>query len=112
MGVEGQHIVSTFHFDEVPATNTLDEFEVFLGALEKHLQFSGSIALERKKLRDRIQRPRESALEYLVALQRQASFCAYDLALEGRLAELFLEGLNSKWVQDCILVRGYHCPDT
>lgn len=54
--VEGQRVVSTFQLDEVLATDMLDKFQVFLDVLEKHLQFSGSVALERQKLRDRIRR--------------------------------------------------------
>lgn len=41
--------------------------------------------------------------EYLVALQQQAPFCAYGSAFEDRVAELVLEGLDSKRVQDRIL---------
>lgn len=52
LGDDDQHVVSTFHLDEVP-----DKFEVSLGMLEEHFQFSSSVMLERKKLRDRIQRP-------------------------------------------------------
>lgn len=48
LDVEGQHIVSTFQHNEVPSTDTLHELEDFLDALEKHFQFSGSVALERK----------------------------------------------------------------
>lgn len=101
--VEGQRVVSTFHLNEVPATDMLGESEVLLDVLEKHLQFSSSIVLERKELRDRILRPSKSVSEYLAALQHQASSCAYGLVLEDRVAELFLEGLDSKQVQDCIL---------
>lgn len=81
----------------------LDKFEVFLDALEKHFQFLGSVGLETKKLQDRFQKPCESVSEYLAALQYQASFCAYGPKLEGRAAELFLEGFDSKRAQDCIL---------
>lgn len=41
--------------------------------------------------------------EYLATLQYQAHFCAYGPVLEDSIAELFLEGLDSKWVQGRIL---------
>lgn len=74
-----------------------------MSAIEKHFEFSGCIALERQKLRARVQRPGETVSEYLTALRRQGSFCSYGDALEERLAEIFLEGLDSKRVQDRIL---------
>lgn len=41
--------------------------------------------------------------EYVATLQYQASFSTYNPALEDRVAEFFLEGLDSKRVQDHIL---------
>ncbi|XP_042142227.1 uncharacterized protein LOC120837073 [Ixodes scapularis] len=103
LGAEGQRIVDAFQLDETPASQEGDVFEVFLSAIEKHFEFSRCIALERQKLRARVQRPGETVSEYLTALRRQGSFCSYGDALEERLAEVFLEGLDSKRVQDRIL---------
>ncbi|XP_042145153.1 uncharacterized protein LOC121835227, partial [Ixodes scapularis] len=103
LGAEGQRIVDAFQLDETPASEEGDVFEVFLSAIEKHFEFSGCIALERQKLRTRVQRPGETVWEYLTALRRQGSFCSYGDALGERLFEVFLEGLDCKRVQDRIL---------
>ncbi|XP_042149589.1 uncharacterized protein LOC121837828 [Ixodes scapularis] len=103
LGVEGQRIVSAFQLNTVPATEHLNEFEAFLAALEKHFEFSGCVALERKKLRSRTQLPGETVSEFLAALRHQGSFCAYGTALDEHLCDVFLEGLDSRRVQDRIL---------
>lgn len=63
--------MSTLHFDDVPGTTTLEEFEVFLNGLEKHFELLGSLALGRKKFRARIQRYDESVSEYLAAFHHK-----------------------------------------
>lgn len=45
LGFEGQRIATTFQLEEARGTETLNEFEAFVGALEKHFDFSGSSAL-------------------------------------------------------------------
>lgn len=65
-----------------------------------------------KKLRDTIQRPGEPVSDYLAGLQYRASFCVCDPALEDGVAQLFMEGLDCKRVQDSILREcvGYTVP--
>ncbi|XP_040068313.1 uncharacterized protein LOC115320078 [Ixodes scapularis] len=103
LGTEGQRVVDAFRLDDAPATELNDEYEIFLEKLEKLFEFSGSVTLERKKLPARVQRPGESVSEYLAALRHQGSFCSYGATLNERLCEIFLEGLDSKKVQDPIL---------
>ncbi|XP_042148733.1 uncharacterized protein LOC120847470 [Ixodes scapularis] len=103
LGTEGQRIVDAFQLYETVAVEGTDEFQVFLEAVEKHFEFSGSIALERQKLRGLFQRPGQSVTEFLAVLRHQASFCALGNALDERLCEVFLEGLESRRVQDRVL---------
>ncbi|XP_040077593.1 uncharacterized protein LOC115329856 [Ixodes scapularis] len=105
LGTEGQRVVDAFRLDDAPATELNDEYEIFLEKLEKHFEFSGSVTLERKKLRARVQRPGESVSEYLAALRHQGSFCSYGATLDERLCEIFLEGLDSKRVQKDRILR-------
>lgn len=81
----------------------VDEFSAFLKALKKHLEFSGSIVLKRKKLHPRTQLPGKTVAEFLTALRHQGAFCVYGTTLEECLWEVFVEGLNSKSVQDHFL---------
>ncbi|XP_042148785.1 uncharacterized protein LOC120842270 [Ixodes scapularis] len=104
LGIEGQRIVSAFGFTNLPHSELLDEFETFLAAVESHFVFSGSLALERKKLRLRVQQPGESVTEFLAALRHQHALCAFEDGSENtRLCDLFLDGLISRRVQDRIL---------
>ncbi|CAN8017664.1 unnamed protein product [Ixodes persulcatus] len=103
LGVEGQRIVSAFQLNSVAATEHLNEFEAFLAAVKKHFEFSGCVALERKKLIARTQLPGETVLKFLAALRHQGYFCACGTALDERLCDVFLEGLDSRRVQDRIL---------
>ncbi|KAM7287927.1 uncharacterized protein ISCGN_031618 [Ixodes scapularis] len=104
LGIEGQRIVSAFGFTNLPHSELLDEFETFLAAVESHFVFSGSLALERKKLRLRVQQPGESVTEFLAALRHQHALSAFEDGSENtRLCDLFLDGLISRRVQDRIL---------
>ncbi|CAN7937462.1 unnamed protein product [Ixodes hexagonus] len=103
LGTEGQRIVDAFQLYETVAVEGTDEFQAFLEAVGKHFEFSGSIALERQKLRGLFQRPGQSVTEFLAELRHQALFCALGNALDERLCEVFLEGLESRRVQDRVL---------
>ncbi|CAN7984889.1 unnamed protein product [Ixodes hexagonus] len=103
LGTEGQRIVDAFQLYETVAVEGTDEFQAFLEAVGKYFEFSGSIALERQKLRGLFQHPGQSVTEFLVELRHQASFCALGNALDERLCEDFLEGLESRRVQDRVL---------
>lgn len=103
LGVEGQRIVDSFRLDEMPVPEGTDEFSAFLTTLEKHFEFSGSVMLERKKLFDRVQQPGESVTEFLSALRRQGSLCAFGDALDAILCDVFLRGLTSKRVHERML---------
>lgn len=103
LGVEGQRIVDSFRLDEMPVPEGTDEFSAFLTTLEKHFEFSGSVMLERKKLFDRVQQPGESVTEFLTALRRQGSLCAFGDALDAILCDVFLRGLTSKRVHERML---------
>ncbi|CAN7998506.1 unnamed protein product [Ixodes hexagonus] len=103
LGTEGQRIVDAFQLYETVAVEGTDEFQAFLEAVGKHFEFSGSIALERQKLRGLFQRPGQSVTEFLAELRHQASFCALGNALDERFCEVFLEGLESRRVQDRVL---------
>lgn len=103
LGVEGQRIVDSFRLDEMPVPEGTDEFSAFLTTLEKHFEFSGSVMLERKKLFDRVQQPGESVTEFLTALRRQSSLCAFGDALDAILCDVFLRGLTSKRVHERML---------
>ncbi|XP_040068520.1 uncharacterized protein LOC120841647 [Ixodes scapularis] len=109
LGVEGQRIVAAFGLTNLPATELHDEFDTFMTAVEKHFVFSGSLALERKKLRSRVQQPGESVTEYLAAQRRQYDLCAFQEQSDERMCDLFLDGLDSRRVQDRILRE---CVDT
>ncbi|CAN7986412.1 unnamed protein product [Ixodes hexagonus] len=103
LGTEGQRIVDAFQLYETVAVEGTDEFQAFLEAVGKNFEFSGSIALERQKLRGLFQRPGQSVTEFLAEFRHQASFCALGNALDERLCEVFLEGLESRRVQDRVL---------
>ncbi|KAG0419018.1 hypothetical protein HPB47_004422 [Ixodes persulcatus] len=100
---QGQRIVTAFRLDAEPIAEGVNEFDALVSALEKHFEFSGCIVLEWKKLRARVQLPGETVLEFLAALRLQSSFCGYGNTLNEHLCETFLEGLQSKRVQDRIL---------
>ncbi|CAN7988006.1 unnamed protein product [Ixodes hexagonus] len=103
LGTEAQRIVDAFQLYETLPAEGSDEFQVFLAAVGKHFEFSGSVALERQKLRALVQRPGQSVTEFLEELRHQGSFCSYGTALDERLCEVFLEGLKSRRVQDRVL---------
>ncbi|CAN7948459.1 unnamed protein product [Ixodes hexagonus] len=85
LATEGQRIVDAFQLYESVAVEGTDEFQAFLEAVGKHFEFSGSIALERQKLRGLFQSPGQSVTEFLAELRHQASFCALGNALDERL---------------------------
>ncbi|KAG0439246.1 hypothetical protein HPB47_016708, partial [Ixodes persulcatus] len=82
LGTEGQRIVDAFNSMRRPSLKE---------------------PTQRRKFREMIQRPGETVSEFLAQLRRQGSFCAFGDNLDERLCEAFLEGLDSKRVQDRIL---------
>lgn len=104
-GFWGQRILSNFSGAEVHATTSLEECEVFLNVPKKRFQFSGSAALRKKKVRDRIQCPGESVSENAASMEYQTSNCASYLKLEDRITQLFFARYGYKRVQDRALTE-------
>ncbi|KAG0444541.1 hypothetical protein HPB47_013678 [Ixodes persulcatus] len=103
LGDEGSRVVDAFDLAGASASATQDEFQVLFSALDTHFASARNIIVERRKFVNQVQDPGETVLEYLGALRRLASFCDYGKALESRVADMFISGIHSTEVQDCLI---------
>ena len=83
----------------MPSTPKETSYENIVKAVEKHLQPTVSVALQRYKFNQTVRRPNESISAYINYLRQLAKDCNFGNSLEDMLRDRLVCGVNNEHIQ-------------